>query len=116
MNAMAENCETTLRRRYWVAHEAMFASFAQFPPSAPTRPLRSEQSPAHRVQIGQCCGDLKPVQVLGQPSIANLLEAKDPLDHPDRVFDLGADLRFGAVRGFDLLIDAAPPAIALVGV
>ena len=102
---MIENREAVPKRRVVAASEATSALFPDYLLLSPTRRLRTEQSPANGVPIGQCRGDLKPVQVLGQPSIPNLMEAKDPLDHPDRVFDFGADPRLVAVRGFDLLID-----------
>jgi hypothetical protein len=45
---------------------------------ASTRPLHAEQPPPYHEEIGQRRGDLQTMQVLCEPPIANLLEAKDP--------------------------------------
>src|SRR6185437_10503303 len=68
-----------------------------FPRSASTRLLRPQQSPSHKVQIGEPRAHLQPVQILGKPAVAGLAEAKYPLDYPDRVLDLGTHLRLGPV-------------------
>src|SRR5579862_4437228 len=80
-----------------------------------TRLLRSQQPAPDCVEISKGSGDLQTVQVLGKPAVTDLLEPEHPLDHPDRVLDLRAHARLGAVRGFDLLIDPAAPAVTLIG-
>ena len=89
------------------------ASFGRLSRFALTRLLRSQQLSPDRAEVCQRGVDLEPVQVLGEPAVTDFLEAEHPLDHPDRVLDLRADPRLGAVRGFDTLIDPAagrPPA------
>ncbi len=56
-----------------------------------TRFLRMEQPASDDEEVGERCGDLKPVQILRDASVTDLLEAKDPLDHADRVLHLSAD-------------------------
>src|SRR5690606_28027602 len=78
--------------------------------------LRStQQSSSHHEQIGKASRDLQPVQVLGQPSVADLLEPEHPLDHPDAVLNLRAHTGLATVYCADALIDPAAPAVALVG-
>jgi len=60
--------------------------------------LGREQSPSYHVEVGQRCCDLKSMQIFRQAAVADLLEAKHPLDHPDRVLDFGAHPRLGLVR------------------
>src|SRR5579872_3788929 len=91
------------------------ASAGRYAHSAPTPLLRSQQPTPDGVEVCQCSGDLQTVQVLGKPAVTDLLEAEHPLDYPDRVLDLRAHTRLAAVRGFDLLIDAAAPAVTLIG-
>ena len=55
---------------------------------------RSAETPLQpspdRVEISQRGGDFQAVQVLGEATVADLLEPKHPLDHPDRVLNLRA--------------------------
>src|SRR6185437_10261566 len=85
-----------------------------FPRSASTRPLYLQQSPLHQVQIGERRAHLQPVQILGKPAVAGLAEAKYPLDHPDRVLDLGTHLRLGPVLRLLSLVEPASAAIPSV--
>ena len=80
MDPMTENRDAVPKRRFVAASEATCALFPDHMLLSQTLPLRSQQSPANGVQFDQCREDLKLVQVLGEPSILNLLEAKDPLD------------------------------------
>src|SRR5205085_11616002 len=61
--------------------------------------LRTQQPPAVQKDVRQSRADLEPMQILGQASIANFLEAKHVLDDSNRVFDLGAHARLRAVLG-----------------
>ena len=79
-----------------------------------TRSLRIEQSSAHHEQIGQRGGDLEPMQILRQTSVANFLEAEDAFDYPKHVLDFGADLRFAPVRRLDRFVDSRTPSVTLV--
>jgi hypothetical protein len=69
----------------------------------PRRPLRAHSCPhrhqfsAHQPQIGQREQRVQLRGVLGQSSVADLGMSELALDHPERVFDLGAD------AGLDLL-------------
>src|SRR3989440_9103185 len=76
--------------------------------------LRIEQSSPHHEQIRQCGTDFEPVQVLRESAVTHLLEAEDPLDHPNRVLDLRAHSRLGAVPRLDELVDPSAAPVALV--
>ena len=91
------------------------ASKTRFRRFSPTRWLRIQQPPARQEQFGQRGGYLQPVQVLRQASVAHLLEAEDPLDHPKHVLNLGADAGLATVGGLDRLIDAFAPSKTLIG-
>ena len=70
---------------------------------------------ARHEQVGQRAGDQQAMAVLVQPAIAQLGKTEHPLDDPDRVFDPGPHLGFGAVfRPLDL-IDNTAVAIAAIG-
>src|SRR6185437_9996790 len=81
--------------------------------SASTR-LLPQQSPSHQVQIGQRRTYLQAVQILRKTAVTGLAEAKYPLDHPDRVLDLGMHLRFGAVLRLLGFVEPASAAILAV--
>src|SRR5256884_9891624 len=66
-------------------------------------------------QIRQRGTDFEPVQVLRESAVTHLLEAEDPLDHPNRVLDLRAHPRLGAVPRLDELVDPSAAPVALVG-
>src|SRR5919108_3375624 len=83
--------------------------------SASTRILRIQQAPSVHEDVCEGSARFEPVQVLVQTSVSNLLEAKHPLDHADRMLDLRPHARLGAVASFDRLIDAITPPIALIG-
>ena len=73
-----------------------------------------QQSATDQVEIGERCGDLEAVQVLGESAIAHLAEPKHPLDHPDRVLDFGPHLRFGAIlRHLDLVEPTSTTVLAV---
>ena len=61
---------------------------------------QSQEWPANHIQIRQRARYNQTVRVLRQSAVAHLGKAKDPLDHPKRMLDLGADFRFGAIGGF----------------
>src|SRR5580698_361146 len=82
---------------------------------SPARLLRIEQSASGQVQISERRGNLKPVQILRQASVAHLLKAKDSLDHSDRVLDLGPNLRLGTILCLLGQIDPAAAAIPTIG-
>ncbi len=63
-------------------------------PSA-TLLLRIQQSSPHHEQIRQRGTDFEPVQILRESAVTHLLEAEEPLDHPNRVLDLRAHPRNG---------------------
>jgi hypothetical protein len=66
------------------------------------------QMPARRVEIGQRRNHEQAMQVPLEPAVTHLGEAEHPLDDPDRMLDLGPNLRLGAVLGpLDLVYDAA---------
>ena len=71
-------------------------------------PPAAQQMPAGHEEVGERAGDDEAMGVLGQPPIADLGEAEDPLDDADAVLDLGPHLRLGAVlRPLGLVHDAA---------
>src|SRR5580658_7592368 len=69
--------------------------------------LHRQQSSSNHEQVDQGGGDLQAVQVLGQASIAHLLESEYPLDHTEDMFDLGAHTRLCAVLCLLYLIDSS---------
>ena len=77
--------------------------------------LRIQQSPPLQEDVCQGSTHLEPVQVLRQSSIANLLEAKHMLDHPNGMFDFGAHFGLRAVLRFVDLIDPAASSMLAVG-
>src|SRR6267154_1687064 len=96
------------------AGSTLFASRRFISRSPATRLLRIEQAPSDHVQISKRGRGLESVQVLGEAPVTDFLEAKYPLDHSDRVFDLGPDTRLCAVRGLDPFVDSAAPSVAPV--
>src|SRR5262249_22170495 len=59
--------------------------------------LSSQQIPSRQIDVGQGGSHEQAVGVLGQTAIAYLGKAKDALDDPDDMFDLGAHPRLGLV-------------------
>src|SRR5437762_4320447 len=98
-----------------LAGSAFFASDRRTSHPSATLLLRIQQSSPHHEQIRQRGTDFEPVQVLRESAVTHLLEAEDPLDHPNRVLDLRAHPRLGAVPRLDDLVDPAGAAVALVG-
>lgn len=78
---------------------------------------RSQELAARHPQVGQGKqgGELR--GVLHQPAVADFGEAKLALDHPERVFDLGADACLGLLNGVEQCADGVLPikAFALAG-
>ena len=67
------------------------------------------------VDVGQRERDERARGVLGQPAVAHLGKAPQPLDHAEHVLDARTDARLAAVLRPCGLIDFALPAHALVG-
>lgn len=80
-----------------------------------TRFLRKQQPASHDKQVGKCRGHFEPVQVLGQAPVANFLEAKDSLDHPNGVLHFGANPRLVAVLRLLNLVDESVAPVSSVG-
>jgi hypothetical protein len=89
----ARECDLSLDFSVWIGIGTPFAHFVR------TLFLLRRQSAPHHEQVGQSGGGLEAVQIFRQASIADLLEANHPSDHPDRVPDLCAHARFNAVLG-----------------
>ena len=89
--------------------------FMPKPLVSPTLALQGQQTAADHEEVRQRGGGLEAVQVLRQSPVADLLEAEDPLDHPDRVFDLRANTRLVANLGFDALVDPLAATVSAVG-
>src|SRR5215471_16641395 len=70
--------------------------------------------PTRDEQIGKRAGDDEAMGVLFEPAIAHLGKAKDPLDDPDGMLDLGPHPRFGAVLGALDLVHDTPMAVPAV--
>src|SRR5205823_13871124 len=83
--------------------------------SAKTPLLRMQQPSAHGIQVGERRRDFQTVQVLGEAPVTDLLEAEYALDHPDRVLDLRANPRLGAVLRLLQLVDPPSAAVLAVG-
>lgn len=66
---------------------------------ARSRRGEAQQAASGDEQIGERAGDEQAVGVLGDAAIAHFGEAEHALDHADRMLDLGARLRLGAVLG-----------------
>src|SRR5690606_34822119 len=79
-----------------------------------TPPPQCQQPSSHHEQVGERCTCLKAVQVLRQPSIADLLKAEDPLDHADRVLDLRAHFGLGSILRLDRLVHPSAKAVTTV--
>src|SRR5437016_8672265 len=105
----------TAKRCAPLAGSAFFAADRRTSHPSATLLLRIQQSSPHHEQIRQRGADFEPVEVLRVFAVTHLLEAEDPLDHPNRVLDLRAHPRLGAVPRLDDLVDPAGPAVALVG-
>src|SRR6266536_1547061 len=78
-------------------------------------PLSSQQVTSRQVQIGQRGGHEQAVRILGQATITHLNKAEDALDDADRMLDLGADARLGAVLGALFRRQVAVAATAFLG-
>src|SRR5437879_9112201 len=68
-----------------LAGSVFFASDRRISHPSATRLLRMQQSSSHHEQIRQRGTNFEPVQVLRESAVTHLLEAEDPLDHPNRV-------------------------------
>lgn len=77
--------------------------------------LRMEQPASDDEEVGERRGDFEPMQILRDAAVTDFLEAKDPLDHPDGVLDLGANPRLVAVLRLLRLVDEAVASVAAVG-
>ena len=62
------------------------------------------QSPSREVQVGQRAQHEQSMSVLIQPSVANLGESEDTLDHGKDIFHLRAHFRFGQVARLGRII------------
>src|SRR5437763_16115789 len=98
-----------------LAGSAFFASERRTSHPSATLLLRIQQSSPPHEQIRQRGTDFEPVQVLRESAVTHLLEAEDPLDHPNRVLDLRAHPRLAAVPRLDDLVDPSTVPVALVG-
>jgi hypothetical protein len=96
------------------ADSSSLASISVISRFSSTRLLRPEQLSSYHVQIGKRRGDLEPVQVLRQTTVAGLAEAEDVLDHSKHVLDLGAHPRFVAVLCFLDFVDPAIEAVPFI--
>src|SRR5436853_7357955 len=96
-----------------LAGSAFFASDRRTSHPSATRLLRIQQSSPHHEQIRQRGTDFEPVQVLRESAVTHLLEAEDPLDHPNRVLDLRANPRLGPVPRLDDLVPLSPAPVPL---
>ena len=70
---------------------------------------------AHDEQIGKRTGHEQAMRVLFEPAITHLGKAEQPLDNPDRMFDLGPHFGFCAVFGPLGLIDNTAVTVAAIG-
>src|SRR6266536_4073244 len=111
MNAIERN--QSAKRAIFRPPSALFTVIARA--SDATLPLSSQQVTSRQVQIGQRGGHEQAVRILGQATITHLSKAEDALDDPDRVLDLGADARLGAVLGALLRRQVAVAATAALG-
>src|ERR1700688_5011101 len=80
-----------------------------------TRALRMQQPASDDEEVGERRGGFEPMQILRDAAVTDFLEAKDPLDHPDSVLDLGANPRLVAVLRFLRLVDETVAPVAAVG-
>src|SRR2546429_5657204 len=87
----------TAKRCAPLAGSAFFAADRRTSHPSATLLLRIQQSSPHHEQIRQRGADFEPVQVLRVSTVTHLLEAEDTLGHPNRVLDLRAHPRLGAV-------------------
>src|SRR5262249_9782754 len=55
------------------------------------RLLRAQQALSHHEQVRQRRRDDEPMAILEQPAVTHLREPEDAFDHPDGMFDPGAD-------------------------
>jgi len=55
------------------------------------RLLEAEQALPHHEQVRERARDHEPMAILAQPAIAHLREAEDAFDHPNGMFDAGAN-------------------------
>src|SRR6266545_8295323 len=111
MNAIERN--QSAKRAIFRPPSALFTVIARA--SGATLLLSSQQVTSRQVQIGQRGRHEQAVRILGQATITHLSKAEDALDDPDRVLDLGADARLGAVLGALLRRQVAVAATALLG-
>src|SRR5438105_1476323 len=73
----------TAKRCAPLAGSAFFAADRRTSHPSATLLLRIQQSSPHHEQIRQRGADFEPVQVLRESAVTHLLEAEDPLDHPN---------------------------------
>jgi len=91
--------------------------FGRFEVSLPSldalRPLNSEQGSPGEQQIGERADDEQAIGVIRDAAVAHPVEAEDPLDHTDGVFDAGTAPGASAVDApfvfGEVLIVAAGP-------
>lgn len=70
---------------------------ARNPPPDTRRLCPRQEPPSRYVQICQPAADLEPVGILRQSPIADFGPSEDPLDHQERMFHFGTDLRLRPV-------------------
>src|SRR5499433_4316545 len=63
-----------------------------------SRLLEAEQAPPHHEQVRERARDHEPMAILVQPTVAHLREAEDAFDHPNGMFDAGANAGFPPIR------------------
>src|SRR5262249_13615190 len=60
-------------------------------PVGTLRRLEAQQTLSHHEQVRERRRHHEPMTILTQPAVAHLREAEDALDHPNRMFDAGAN-------------------------
>jgi hypothetical protein len=75
------------------------------------RGSRIQQSPANHEQVCECGHHLEAMPILIEPAVTDLLKAEDSFDDPEHVLHLGANLRLGAIGGFNLFINSSIPTL-----
>src|SRR5262249_27064643 len=63
-----------------------------------SRLREGEKAPPHNEQVRERARDHEPMAILAQPAIAHLREAEDAFDHPNGMFDAGANAGFPPIR------------------
>jgi hypothetical protein len=80
-------------------------------PSSSSYPLDSRHQPlARNVQICQPAADMQPVGILRQSPLPDFGPSEDPLDHQERMFNFGTDLRLRPIPS-PLLLTQRPMAM-----